>query len=523
MRRFVHRGFFRNRTFRLTSFLFAGIIKERMLGKELFMSVNATTEQIMAICCRIFDDVTDAVYACDLNGHLVYMNRAAEKLDGFSFAEVKGRELTELYRVDPSISPLLRAIHEESTIRNPRFAYWCNGKEAIQSCVARPLYVGDVLVGSYSVQHDLTEMKHIVEENISLQQEAEDHRIKKGTASSLRYERRTLIGESRVFAECRDTAFRAAENDSSVMLVGDTGSGKELFARAIHENSRRKDGPFLALNCAAIPEDLLEGILFGTAKGVYTGAVEREGLLLRAEGGTVFLDEMNSMPLSSQAKLLRVLEEKTVYKLGSAKGKEINVRIISSSNEPPREAVQRGALREDLFYRLSVIYIPIPPLSERREDIPLLVDYFLGEYNRRFEKNVLGVADNVMAFFMDYPWAGNVRQLKHCMESAMNFTESGQWIGFSSLPPYLFDALMSEEEKNAPQNVVASIEEPPIILPPLKKNAAEKTLLEAIREEEKEELIAALREARGNMAKAARIMGIDRQAVVYRVKKYGLK
>lgn len=486
------------------------------------MSVNVTAEQVMAICRCIFDDVADAVYACDIKGALVYMNVAAEKLDGFSFSRVEGKQLTDLYGVDPAISPLLRAMREESTIRNPRFTYWCNGKEAVQSCVARPLYVGDVLVGSYSVQHDLTEMKLIVEENISLQQEAEHRRIKKGNISSPRYDMRALIGENRAFAECRNTALRAAENDSAVMLVGDTGSGKELFARAIHESSHRKDGPFLALNCAAIPENLLEGILFGTAKGVYTGAVEREGLLLQAEGGTVFLDEMNSMPLASQAKLLRVLEEKTVYKLGAAKGKEINVRIISSSNELPREAVKRGALREDLFYRLSVIYIRIPPLTERKEDIPLLVNHFLKDYNRRFEKNVLGVADNVMAFFLDYPWAGNVRQLKHCIESAMNFTESGQWISFSSLPPYLFDALMSEEERRGGSAVMAE-EEEPTASKASKQQITEKTLMDAIHEEEKEELIAALRKARGNMAKAARILGMDRQAVVYRVKKYGLK
>ena len=305
------------------------------------------------------------------------------------------------------------------------------------------------------------------------------------------------------------------------MLVGATGSGKELFARAIHENSPRKNGPFLALNCAAIPEDLLEGILFGTAKGVYTGAVEREGLLLQAEGGTVFLDEMNSMPPSSQAKLLRVLEEKKVCKLGASRGRDINVRLISSCNEPPQAAVERGAMRRDLFYRLSVVYIRIPSLAERREDIPLLVDFFISEYNRRFEKSVLGVAGNVMDFFMSYPWSGNVRQLKHCIESAMNFTESGQWIGFSSLPPYLFDVLSEEPPLSDDEKELSVSDASP---EPERKTAPPKqTVMESIREEEREELIAALREAKGNMAKAARALGINRQAMVYRVKKYGLK
>ena len=196
-------------------------------------------------------------------------------------------------------------------------------------------------------------------------------------------------------------------------------------------------------------------------------------------------------------------------------GKEIDIRIISSTNELPASAVDRGVMRNDLFYRLSVVYIRIPSLAERKDDIPLLVDHFIEEYNRRFEKNVLGVAANVMGFFMDYPWSGNVRQLKHCIESAMNFTESGQWIGFSSLPPYLFDAI--KEEDDIPPAPVSGL----AAAAPLRKEGA--TLMETIKAEEKESLIAALKEAKGNMAKAARILGIDRQAVVYRVKKYGLK
>ena len=484
------------------------------------MSVSVSASEIMGLCRGVFDDVADAIYVCDLNGNLLYMNRAAEKLDGLAFAHVRGKNIADIYGTDASVSPLLRVLETKSSVRESRFSYWISGREVIQSCVASPLILGEKMVGAYSVQHDLTEMQRMVEENLLLQREAEAHRTQKNERVTPRYDVRALIGESDIFRECRDTALRAAEGDSSVMLVGDTGSGKELFARAIHENSRRKDGPFLALNCAAIPEDLLEGILFGTAKGVYTGAVEREGLLLQADGGTVFLDEINSMPPASQAKLLRVLEERKVYKLGSAKGKEINVRIISSSNESPKAAVERGAMREDLFYRLSVVYIRIPALIERKEDIPLLVDHFIAEYNRRFSKNVLGVAANVMAFFTDYPWKGNVRQLKHCIESAMNFTESGQWIGFSSLPPYLFDAMMEEPSRGelTAEDLAEYPAAAPVVLPP-----KEKTLMESIKEEERAAVITALKEAKGNMAKAARILGIDRQAMVYRVKKYGLK
>jgi arginine utilization regulatory protein len=461
----------------------------------------------------IFDKMAEAVYFCDLNGNLIYMNQKAESLDGFNFRQVQGKSMIALYGLDETVSPLLRALYQGEPVEDAQVTYYVNGREITQLCNAAPVFYEDRPVGAYSVQRDITEMKQIIEKNLALQWQVMSCRGKAGTNRGNLSETACLIGESEKFQHCKQVVFHAAQNDSSVFLVGDTGSGKELFARFIHDQSECANGPFLALNCAAIPESLLEGILFGTAKGVYTGAMEREGLLLEADGGTVFLDEINSMPLSSQAKLLRVLEEKKVYKLGGSRGKDLNVRIISSSNELPRLAVERGGLREDLFYRLSVVYIQIPPLKERSDDIPLLVDYFLALYNRRFSKNVIGVADDVMDFFAEFSWPGNVRQLKHCIESAMNFTESGQGIGFSSLPPYLFEKPMQTAGAVAKAN--REISDKP------EKNQS--TVMETIREEEKQEIIDALKKTRGNMAKAARILGMDRQAMVYRVKKYGLK
>lgn len=474
--------------------------------------MSENLKDMLSVCTDIFDEIDDAVYIFDVEGLLRFMNRSAEKIDGLVREKEYGRSFSEIYTIDPKQSPLMRALKTRETVREPRYSYWVGGREVVQSVIVRPLWLGNSFAGVYVVQHDRTDMRSIVEENLSLQQEVFLQSRRRAAASSRLA--RSLVGESEVFTACRDAALRAAENDSSVMLVGNTGSGKELFARAIHENSHRRERPFLALNCAAIPEDLLEGILFGTSKGVYTGAVEREGLLLQAEGGTVFLDEINSMPLSSQAKLLRVLEERKVYKLGTAKGRAIDVRFISSSNEMPQLAVDRGALREDLFYRLSVIYLRIPSLTERKDDIPLLVNHFIREFNERFRKNVPGVSEEVMEFFMEYPWSGNVRQLRHCIESAMNFSENGQWISFSNLPPYLFDGSRKQDADTV------------FTAPSQKKIASEegaKTLMDSIREEEKQALIDALREAKGNMAQAARILGLSRQTVVYRAKKYKLK
>ena len=456
-----------------------------------------------------FDKVSEAVYFCDAQGNLVYINGRAEKLDGFTLAKVKGKPVSSLYGLDAKTSPLLKALKTGQSVEGEEVTYYVNNREVVQLCTAAPLYQDGRLVGAYSVQRDISELKQIIESNISLQWEVlrQKERLQGETPGNLAVPE--LVGESPAFQKCKQAVYQAAKNDSAVLLVGDTGSGKELFARAIHEQSGRAKGPFLALNCAAIPESLLEGILFGTAKGVYTGAIEREGLLTQADGGTVFLDEINSMSLQSQAKLLRVLEEKKVYKLGGSRGRAIHVRIISSSNEQPRAAVERGGLREDLFYRLSVVYIQIPPLRERPEDISLLVRYFLDAYNERFQKNVIGVAGDVMAFFAEFSWPGNVRQLKHTIESAMNFTEDGQAISFSALPPYLFEK-PAQQIQSAVKAVPAAVENGP-------------TLMEAIREEEKAEIAAALKKARGNMAKAARALGISRQTMVYRVNKYGLK
>ncbi len=464
-----------------------------------------------------FDKLKEAVYVCDTEGNLVYFNKVAEDLDGYLLKDVKGKSTHELYGLDETTSPMLKALYTERPIYNQKFTYYVNDREIVQICNAAPFYYEGELIGAYTIQRDETPMKEIIEKNISLQWEVARHRGKNaGNGESLHH----IIGQSEVFLKCKERALQAAAGDSSVMLVGDTGSGKELFARAIHDQSRRAKHPFLALNCAAIPESLIEGILFGTAKGVYTGAVEREGLLSQADGGTIFLDEINSMPLSSQAKLLRVLEDRSVHKLGSAKEKNINVRIISSCNERPRAAVDRGALRADLFYRLSVVHIVIPPLKDRKGDVPLLIAYFLRRYNQRFGKTVSGVSPNVMAFFSSYRWPGNVRQLKNSIESAVNFTEDGEKIEFAALPQYLFETNDTPKFRYKQNRAMEPEDDPGEVAP--ERPEDRKRILDKIRDQEKQEIIEALQQTKGNLTRAAELLGMSRQSLSYRLKKYGL-
>lgn len=373
------------------------------------------------------------------------------------------------------------------------------------------------LVGAYTLQRDLTQVKELVEQNIVLQ-DALNSRISHnldvvGEGDFFK----NVVGKSGIFLQCKSLVARAAVSDSPVMLIGDTGSGKEVFARAVHELSPRRRGPFLALNCAAIPESLIESILFGTTKGVYTGAIEKEGLISKANGGTIFLDELNSMPLASQAKLLRVLEDKKIMKLGSSHEQSVDVRIVSSMNKQPLYEIERKHLREDLYYRLSVVQINIPPLKERKEDIPLLVDYFIKEYNKRFQKNVCDVSNDVLEYFFEYSWPGNVRQLKACIESAMIFAKGIQ-ITYEDLPRYIFNSSDSLQnvchagsyEKNVAKRKTEDYEREVCSAPSRDEN-------------DRMQILHALAVSKGNKAKAARNLGISRQLLQYRIKKYHIE
>lgn len=482
-----------------------------------------------------FDRMVDAVYVIDAERRTVYINKAAEALDGYFLKDIKGKTVQDLYGLEGINSPALRALAMECPVMNEEFSYYVNGKEVIQLCNAGPIYEDGRLVGAYSIQRDMTRFKNMVEKNIALQrvinkQKNFDRSLKQDPFSR-------IIGSSDVFSRTVSQAQQAAKTDSSVMLIGSTGSGKEIFARAIHNGSNRVKKPFLALNCAAIPETLIESILFGTVKGVYTGAVEKDGILAQADGGTVFLDEINSMPLASQAKLLRVLEERRIMKLGSNKEVPIDIRVISSTNEDPVDAVRNQHMREDLLYRLSVVPIVIPPLRERKEDLPELIDYFIKKYNDRFDKHILGVDDAVMTCFYEFSWPGNVRQLKTCIESAMNFAEDGNYICLKDLPVYVFEDndtpenryrryLTQSESNHEKSSEFSQKENTSAYLSGNNRIAFDDEndgLLRSIERAKRSEIIEAIRNAEGNLAKAARSLGISRQLMYYRVKKYNIK
>ncbi|MGI5873814.1 MAG: sigma-54 interaction domain-containing protein [Bacillota bacterium] len=474
---------------------------------------------------KIFDHVSDAVYFVDQKGRILYLNKTAEKLDGISFEEAKGKTVMELYHLTPSESPLLKVVCNHEPLRDFFFYYFINDREVFQICNTFPVHLQDGFWGAISIQRDVTEMKKRIDRNIALQKKlfAFDEKQEDKEENKLSVFDR-IIGDHDSLVKCKEQAFNAAQSDSSVMLTGLTGTGKELFARSIHDASPRRNKPFLAVNCAAIPESLIEGILFGTVKGVYTGAIDRKGLFEEAGGGTLFLDEVNSMPLSSQAKLLRVLEEKVVQPLGGKELIPVDARIISSCNAYPQAVLEKGEIRADLFYRLAVVNIRIPPLSERKSDIFTLAHHFIADFNEKYGKKVVRMDDDITIFFLNYEWPGNVRQLKHCVECAMNLVRDDETtIKWQHLPFYMLE----REKKTNPEDYILPLytdgEEEEVkeeILVEPTPRRAESGVLADIRREERDAIIAALREAGGNVSKAARAMGLSRQTLVYRMKKH---
>ena len=325
------------------------------------------------------------------------------------------------------------------------------------------------------------------------------------------------VGQSEAFKHVCHLIQRASDSTVTVLLQGETGVGKEVVARALHQSSQRANEPFIAINCACIPPDLIEAELFGVRKGAYTGATEsREGKFERANNGTIFLDEVAELSPRAQATLLRVLQEGELERVGDNQLRKIDVRIVAATNENLTDAVKAGKFREDLYYRLNVYPVLIPPLRERAEDISLLVDHFLEKYHTKYNKQTLGVSEKALQALMNYKWPGNIRELENMIERGIILTDNNRSIDMSSFFPSL-------SEPTHPLNIISKTGE----LSCLESDDASKdTVIDQLLNHnfdlahfEQQVLERAMEKADGNITQAARILGITRPQMAYRLKK----
>jgi two-component system NtrC family response regulator len=330
-------------------------------------------------------------------------------------------------------------------------------------------------------------MQRLERENLELRSAVHD-----------RYRFENIIGTSDKMRNVLDMAGRVASSDASVLITGESGTGKELLAKGIHYNSSRAEGPFVAVNCAAIPENLIESELFGHRKGAFTGAVkDHEGKFEVADGGTLFLDEIGDLRVDLQAKILRALQERQVDRVGGREPIPVDVRIIAATNKDIEAAVKEGGFREDLYYRLSVITLHIPALRERRDDIPLLVAFFLKKFNPGGNVQVTPDARSVLTA---YGWPGNVRELENVIQRA-TVLKRGEMITAADLPEKLIKGKASVE------HIILNLPDEGISLEDLEKNL----------------IIKALEKHKGNQTRAAEYLGITRPTLIYRMEKFGIK
>jgi DNA-binding NtrC family response regulator len=350
------------------------------------------------------------------------------------------------------------------------------------------------------------------EEALLVVQRAAERKRLREQAENLRsllqdtYGFRNLVGKSpamqKVFALLR----RAADTDATVLITGESGTGKELVARAIHCEGLRKDKRFVAVNCGAIPENLIESELFGHKKGVFTGAIaDKRGLFEEAEGGTLFLDEVGELPFPLQVKLTRVLQERAVRRIGEAEERPVNVRILAATNVDLKEAVKEGKFREDLFYRLNIFPIRLPPLRERREDIPLLAALFLERHGRQQKSAVTGFTPEALSALMRYDWPGNVRELQNAIERALAVSD-GPRIGMEALPEEMPDTQGTPRISSAAGSLTYH-----------------EAVQLAIDRASRDYLGALMREFKGNVTKAAERAGMERESLHRLLKRYGMR
>ena len=460
------------------------------------------------LMAEIFDNINEGIYILNRKGDYIYCNNAFLKMVGATREEALSLNAFQLIpEGQVSVSVAVTAFTEKKKVSVVNNVLTPKGYHYRQLATATPIF------GSGG------EVEYMLVETVRLDllakryQQAilyeDDSTIEVPALSPERARaKETIIADSPAMQAILQTAAQVAQTDSTVLISGESGTGKELVVSSIHNASYRKDKTFMPINCAALPESILESLLFGTRRGAFTGAEDRVGLIEECSGGTIYLDEINSMPLKLQSKLLRVLDTKTVMALGASKPKEVDIRIVASVNRSPEQLMQNKEMLPDLFYRLNAIHIRVPPLRSRPEDIELLAQHFLDSYNRQLGKQNNGISPEAMELLKTYHWPGNVRELEHTIEAALNLTDGSRELRVEDIPAYFFSPAGASAAGSGGANA---------------RSVPNVPLREAVADYERGLIRQALQEAKGNIDRAAALLQIPRTTLYSRMSKLGLR
>ena len=464
-----------------------GVLRTQDIIYKLYPKIQAN-EDLYEL---LWDNVHEGICIIDNKGVVCIWGRGSEKLYGIKKSEIIGKKLGEYFPTALLLDVLKSKKSVENVIHSPR-------KNTYVNISARPLIKNDKLIGVVSTERDVSEITNLSRE-LELTKEKLDYlQVEVRKMNEDKFSFGNVVGKSKIMTRTIDRAYQVAPTTSSVLVSGESGTGKEVFARAIHQSSGR-EGAFVAINCSAIPESLFESEMFGYESGAFTGALTKGkiGKIEIANGGTLFLDEIGDMPLHMQAKLLRVLQEKQLMRVGGNKSISLDVRIISATHRNLEDMVKIGTFREDLYYRLNVVNIKLPSLSERIEDLPIFVKLFMEEFCRENHIKVPNISPEILNKLMNYSWPGNIRELKNMVEHLVVFSKNEK-VQNETLPDYINCRDGQECIKNS-QNLNQLIR---------------KTEVKAIHD--------AMKEAENNKQKAAKILDIPRSTLYYKLKYYEL-
>lgn len=462
--------------------------------------VKALTEQVSGLWKSrnlleaVIDATEDAISVADEKGNTIIVNSAYTRITGLPPEAVLNKPVT--VDIAEGDSMHLQILKTGKPVRNVRMKVGPGKKEVIVNVA--PIFIDGTIHGSVGTIHDISEIMALTDE-LAKAKKLIRH-------LHARYTWGDIIGISPAMVAAKDQARRAAETPATVLLRGESGTGKELFAHAIHNASTRQKGQFVRVNCAALSENLLESELFGYVEGAFTGALKggKKGLFEEANNGTIFLDEIGEISLSLQRKLLRVLQEREIVRVGSTVPIPVDVRVITATNINLEQKVKDGTFKGDLYYRLNVLPIAIPPLRTREEDVPRLVEHIIFRLNQEFGRQVMGMAPEAVAELVKYPWPGNVRELENVLGRAMiNMRPQERVIDTQHLP------LLECEKIN---EAFLALEQTTVVRP----------LVQVVADAERTAIMRALTESGGNREKAAKLLNVALRNFYYKIKKYGI-